>query len=262
MLIVVSPAKKLDYDSTVPVNEYSMPGMLGQSQVLVDTLKKYSPQQIATLMGLSDKLASLNAVRYGEWSLPFTDSNARQAVLAFKGDVYAGMDAYAFKKSDFTFAQKHLRILSGLYGLLLPLDLIQPYRLEMGTKLKNPNGKNLYEFWGNGITDALNTDLAKQKSKLPILLNLASNEYFKSVNKKALEATIITPVFKNEKAGIYKVVGIYAKRARGLMVNYVIKNRINDVEKIKAFDVEGYSYNAAMSSANEWVFIRAEGDKK
>lgn len=262
MLIVVSPAKKLDYESTVPVSEFSMPDMLEQSQVLVDTLKDYSPQQIATLMGLSDNLASLNAVRYGEWSLPFNESNARQAVLAFKGDVYAGMDAYAFKKSDFSFAQKHLRILSGLYGLLLPLDLIQPYRLEMGTKLKNPNGKNLYEFWGNGITEALNADFSKQKSQSPILLNLASNEYFKSVNKKVLDATIVTPVFKDEKVGTYKVVGIYAKRARGLMVNYIVKNRIKDVEKIKAFDVEGYCFNAAMSSTNEWVFIRAEGDKK
>jgi len=212
-------------------------------------------------MGLSDKLAGLNAARYGEWSLPFTSDNARQAVLAFKGDVYAGMDAYAFKKSDFNFAQKQLRILSGLYGLLRPLDLVQPYRLEMGTKLANPVGKNLYEFWGGGITDALNADLSQQKTKQPILLNLASNEYFKSVNKKSLNATIITPVFKDEKAGKYKVVGIFAKRARGSMVNYIVKNRIKNVEDIKGFDIDGYEFNRAMSSTQEWVFARAENKR-
>ncbi len=258
MLIVVSPAKKLDYATALPVEDYSMPTMLDKAQELIDILKDYSPQQVATLMGLSDKLAGLNVARYGEWTLPFTEENARQAILAFKGDVYAGMDAYAFKKTDFNFAQKHLKILSGLYGLLNPLDLIQPYRLEMGTKLASKAGKNLYDFWDSSITEALNEALAQQKDKHAILVNLASAEYFKSVKKKQLAATVITPVFKDEKAGTYKVVGIYAKRARGLMVNYIVKNRIKDVEGIKAFDIEGYRYNPAMSDGNEWVFSRTE----
>jgi len=261
MLIVVSPAKKLDYDTALPIEDYSMPEMLDKAQELIDILKGYSPQQVATLMGLSDKLAGLNVARYGEWALPFNEGNARQAILAFKGDVYAGMDAYEFKKSDFNFAQKHLKILSGLYGLLNPLDLIQPYRLEMGTKLVNDAGKNLYDFWGLCITEALNEAFSQQKDKQSILVNLASTEYFKSVKKKQLAATVITPVFKDEKAGIYKVVGIYAKRARGLMVNYIVKNRIKDVEGIKAFDVEGYRYNPAMSEGNEWVFSRTENDR-
>ncbi|OUR90463.1 peroxide stress protein YaaA [Gammaproteobacteria bacterium 42_54_T18] len=261
MLIVVSPAKKLDYDSALPIEDYSMPEMLDQAQELIDILKNYSPQQVASLMGLSDKLAGLNVARYGEWLLPFTEDNARQAILAFKGDVYAGMDAYGYKKTDFNFAQKHLKILSGLYGLLNPLDLIQPYRLEMGTKLANDAGKNLYEFWGSRITDALNEAFSQQKNEQAILLNLASTEYFKSVKKKQLAATVITPVFKDEKAGTYKVVGIYAKRARGLMVKYIVKNRIKDVEGIKVFDVEGYRYNSAMSDGNEWVFSRTEKDR-
>ena len=261
MLIVVSPAKKLDYDTELPTENYSMPEMLDRAQELIDILKDYSPQQVATLMGLSDKLAGLNVARYGEWALPFTEHNARQAILAFKGDVYAGMDAYGFKPSDFNFAQKYLKILSGLYGLLNPLDLIQPYRLEMGTRLANNAGKNLYEFWGSRITDALNEAFSQQKDKQAILLNLASTEYFKSINKKQLAATVITPVFKDEKAGLYKVVGIYAKRARGLMVNYIVKNRIKDVEGIKAFEVEGYCYNSAMSDGSEWVFSRTEKDR-
>lgn len=262
MLIVVSPAKKLDYETDVPIKEHSMPSMLDQSQQLIDILKGYSPQQVAQLMGLSDNLAGLNAARFGEWSVPFTEQNARQAVLAFKGDVYAGMDAYAFKKSDFNFAQKHLRILSGLYGLLRPLDLIQPYRLEMGTKLSNEKGKNLYDFWGGDITDAINSDFVSLKNKQPTLINLASTEYFKSVRKKALNCSVITPVFKDEKAGAFKIVGIYAKRARGLMVNYIVKNRVKEPEDIKGFDIEGYCFNNAMSTDSEWVFIRKESDRK
>lgn len=262
MLIVVSPAKKLDYDTGVPVKDHTMPEMLDQSQQLINILKEYSPQRIAKLMGLSDNLAGLNAARFGEWCLPFTEDNARQAVLAFKGDVYAGMDAYSFKKSDFNFAQKHLRILSGLYGLLRPLDLIQPYRLEMGTKLANDQGKNLYDFWGSDITDAINQGFAGLKQKHPTLINLASNEYFKSVKKAGLDCSVVTPVFKDEKAGNFKVVGIYAKRARGLMVNYIVKQRIKNPEDIKGFDTEGYAFNSAMSSEKEWVFIRKESDRK
>jgi len=256
MIIVVSPAKSLDFETPLPVSDYSTANFLTDSSELVDVLKSYSPQALSALMGISDKLAGLNAARFGEWSLPFTEENARQALLAFKGDVYTGLDAYSFKKSDFNFAQKHLRILSGLYGLLRPLDLIQPYRLEMGTKLENPRGRNLYAFWGDIITDALNDTLQQQKNG--VLVNLASNEYFKSVNKKHLNAPIITPVFKDEKNGKYKIISFLAKRARGLMAGYIIRNRLKNVEDLKQFDCEGYQFNRAESSDSEWVFMRPE----
>ena len=255
MLIVVSPAKTLDYESDLPTAEHTEPMMLEESQVLVDQLKEYTPAQIGSLMKLSDKLSILNATRFEEWGKPFTPDNARQAMFAFKGDVYTGLDAYSFKKGDVTFAQKHLRILSGLYGLLKPLDLMQPYRLEMGTKLENERGKDLYAFWGDRITDALNEDL---KPKGDVLVNLASNEYFKSVKKKALNAQIITPVFKDEKNGQYKVISFYAKKARGLMAAYAIKNRVKVAEDLKQFDTAGYKFHAKESSELEWVFKRTE----
>ena len=207
-------------------------------------------------MKVSDKIGELNHQRFMNWHTPFDSDNAKQAVLAFKGDVYTGLDAQNFKAADFKFAQKHLRILSGLYGLLRPLDLMQAYRLEMGTKFENQRGKNLYEFWGDEITNALNAQLKKVKSD--VLVNLASNEYFKAVKPKNLNAEIITPVFKDFKSGKYKIVSFYAKKARGLMSAYVIHNQITDVEDIKGFDYEGYQYNPEMSTAREWVFTREE----
>jgi cytoplasmic iron level regulating protein YaaA (DUF328/UPF0246 family) len=205
-------------------------------------------------MKLSDKLAGLNAARFGEWSLPFTPENARQAVLAFNGDVYSGLDANSFSDDDFNFAQQHFRILSGLYGLLKPLDLMQAYRLEMGTKLDNVRGANLYQFWGDIITKELNEVLVEQGDD--VLINLASNEYFKAVNKKSLNATIITPQFKDWKNGQYKMISFYAKKARGLMARYIIQNQIKNIEQVKDFDLAGYQFNTDFSQGNELVFTR------
>jgi cytoplasmic iron level regulating protein YaaA (DUF328/UPF0246 family) len=254
MLMVVSPAKTLDYETDLPIQDFTQPDLLEESQELIDQLKDLTPSDVASLMGLSDKLANLNVGRFAHWKQPFTAENARPAVYAFKGDVYTGLDAYSFSKKDMTFAQKHFRMLSGLYGLLKPLDLMQPYRLEMGTKFKNLRGVNLYEFWGDTITDKINEDLKKGE----VLLNLASNEYFKSVNKKALNGEIITPVFKDQKNGQYKIISFYAKKARGLMAAYVIKNKISNVEDIKKFDTSGYRFDETMSKPKEWVFIRDE----
>jgi len=254
MLLVVSPAKKLDFESPLATDIYTQPSLLEHSQELINECVKLTPADIASLMSLSDKLAGLNAARFGEWSLPFTPSNARPAVLAFNGDVYAGLDAASFSADDFNFAQKHFRILSGLYGLLKPLDLMQAYRLEMGTKLANERGANLYQFWGDIITNALNQTMAEQGDQ--ILINLASTEYFKAVKKKNLTATIITPAFKDWKNGQYKMISFFAKKARGLMARYIIQNRITDVEQLKDFDLAGYEYNTAFSSGNDWVFTR------
>ena len=256
MLLVVSPAKTLDYDTPAVTKTFSQPDFLDQSQRLIDELRELSPAQIGSLMGISDKLAQLNAARFEAWSQPFTASNAKQAVLAFKGDVYTGLNAESLSEKQLTFAQKHLRILSGLYGLLRPLDLMQAYRLEMGSKFANQRGKDLYSFWDELITDKLNEEITKQKDN--VLVNLASNEYFKSVKTKSLKAQIITPIFKDQKGGQYKIISFYAKKARGLMCRYVIDNEISQVEKLKGFDYEGYSYNKAMSSETDWVFIREE----
>jgi len=256
MLLVVSPAKKLDYESPLPTESYSQPTLLEHSQLLIDQCVKLSPAQIASLMKLSDKLAGLNAARFGQWSIPFTPENSRPAVLAFNGDVYSGLDANSFSKGDFSFAQKHFRILSGLYGLLKPLDLMQPYRLEMGTKLVNDRGANLYQFWGDIITDELNKALAVQGDD--ILINLASNEYFKAVKVKNLQATIITPAFKDWKNGQYKMISFLAKKARGLMARYIIQNAITNVEQLKSFDLAGYQYDDALTQGNNWVFTRKE----
>ena len=254
MLLVVSPAKKLDFETPPATNEFSQPNLLEHSQVLIDRCIQLSPDQIATLMKLSDKLAGLNAARFGEWSQPFTPDNARQAILAFNGDVYTGLDANTFSEKDFEFAQKHFRILSGLYGLLKPLDLMQAYRLEMGTRLDNERGANLYQFWGDIITNELNQLLIEQNTD--VLLNLASTEYFKSVKKKSLNAEIITPQFKDWKNGQYKMISFFAKKARGLMARYVIQNQITDVDQVKKFDLAGYEYNEGFSKGNDWVFTR------
>lgn len=259
MLMVISPAKTLDYDSTPITDTFTQPRYLEDSQQLIDVLKDKSPQDIAELMSLSDKLASLNVARYGSWKKKATPSNARQALLAFKGDVYTGLAVEDFSEEDLAFAQQHLRMLSGLYGVLRPLDLMQPYRLEMGTKLENPRGRNLYSFWGERISDSLNKDLAKQGDD--ILLNLASQEYFGAVKPKALKARVIDTVFKDRKnGGDYKIVSFYAKKARGMMARFVIKERVSDPEGLKDFDLDGYAFDKGSSSANKLVFLRDQQD--
>lgn len=256
MLLVISPAKTLDYETAPVTNTHTKPRLLEHSRELIEILQDKSPQDIAELMSLSDKLASLNVARYGSWSDTFTQANSKQALLAFKGDVYTGMAAGDFTEQDFTFAQQHLRMLSGLYGLLRPLDLMQPYRLEMGTKLPNPRGKDLYSFWGEHITDWLNQDLKNQGDD--VLLNLASQEYFSAVKPKSLKARVIDSVFKDQKNGQYKIISFYAKKARGLMARHVIKERITDPEQLKDFDLDGYRFDSASSSKNKLVFLREE----
>jgi len=251
MIIVVSPAKTLDFDSAPVTKKHSQPRFLKQSQQLVDDLKKLSAADIASLMKLSDKLSGLNMARFQTWSLPFDLDNAKQAVLAFKGDVYTGLDADTLDADGFEFMQEKLRILSGLYGVLRPLDLMQAYRLEMGTKFANIKGKDLYQFWGSQLRESIEAELTDG-----ILINLASNEYFKAVEAKKLNARIITPVFKDWKNGQYKIISFYAKKARGLMSRYIIDQRIDEPEQIKQFDVDGYRFSPEMSAADEWVFIR------
>ncbi len=253
MLTVISPAKTLDFEAPATTEQYSQPAFLKQSQQLIDGLKKLSVQEIASLMSISDKLAGLNVARYQEWQTPFTPDNAKQAVLAFKGDVYTGLDADTLDQKGLDFAQAHLRILSGLYGVLKPLDLMQAYRLEMGTKFAVKGAKDLYQFWGSQICKAL-VDEPAFKDK--VLVNLASNEYFKAVGDKQLDATIINPVFKDWKNGQYKMISFYAKKARGLMSRFIIDKQIDKPEALKDFDYEGYRFSAEMSKANDWVFIR------
>jgi hypothetical protein len=256
MLLVVSPAKKLDFESPVATSQFSQPNLLKHSQLLIDDCIKLSPSDIASLMKLSDKLAGLNAARFGEWSTPFTTENARQAILSFNGDVYAGLDAQTFNDDDFDFAQQHFKILSGLYGLLKPLDLIQAYRLEMGCKLRNSRGENLYQFWGDIITNELNQSL--QDNNDDVLINLASTEYFKSVKTTLLNATVVTPIFKDWKNGQYKIISFFAKKARGLMARYIIQNKLTMADDIKQFDLGGYQYEPTMSKGNDWVFTRKQ----
>ncbi|MCD1638970.1 peroxide stress protein YaaA [Stutzerimonas frequens] len=254
MLMVISPAKTLDYETPPITERFTLPQHLDHSQQLIELLRDYSPAQISELMHLSDKLAALNVARYGSWTAEFTPDNAKQALLAFKGDVYTGLNVDDFTDDDLLFAQQHLRMLSGLYGLLRPLDLMQPYRLEMGTKLVNPRGKDLYAFWGERISDWLNEALREQGDD--VLLNLASNEYFSSVKRKALNARVIDVDFKDMKNGQYKIISFYAKKARGLMARWVIKERIAKPEQLSAFDYEGYRFSADDSSANHLVFLR------
>lgn len=254
MLMVISPAKTLDYTSTPVTRRFTQPEHLDQAQLLINQLRKLTPAQIAELMSLSDPLAGLNAARYTSWQQPFSAENARQALLAFKGDVYTGLHAEDFSDADFDFAQQHLRMLSGLYGVLRPLDLMQPYRLEMGTKLANARGKDLYAFWGERITGWLNQALAEQGDS--VLLNLASNEYFSAVKRKTLQARIIDTEFRDLKNGQYKIISFYAKKARGLMARYVIKNRIRDPQALQQFDLQGYRYCAEQSGVDKLVFLR------
>ena len=254
MLVVVSPAKNLDFESEIPVSQFTLPAMLEDTERLMEVCRTLSPADLSSLMKISDKLATLNANRFAEFSTPFTPDNARQAMYAFNGDVYTGLDAYSLDSETVEYAQQHLRILSGLYGLLRPLDLMQAYRLEMGTKLANPEGKDLYAFWDDRITYMLNKALEAQGDN--VLINLASNEYFKAVKKKSLDGMIITPTFKDCKNGQYKIISFFAKKARGLMARYIIENRVEDVEGLKNFDVDGYVFSEEQSSSTELVFLR------
>ncbi|MEZ8878342.1 MULTISPECIES: peroxide stress protein YaaA [Vibrio] len=256
MLVVVSPAKTLDYESPLATERFSQPEFVEHSAELIEVCRKLTPADVSALMKVSDKIAGLNVARFEQWNETFTQENARQAILAFKGDVYTGLDAETLSDDDFDYAQNHLRMLSGLYGLLKPLDLMQPYRLEMGTRLANERGTNLYQFWGNIITDKLNEALNTQGDN--VLINLASNEYFKAVKPKSLDGQIITPVFKDCKNGQYKVISFYAKKARGMMARYIIENKIDSVEALTKFDTAGYYFVEEESNAKELVFKREE----
>lgn len=254
MLMVISPAKTLDYTSTFPAEHNSQPSYLEQAQMLVNILKKYTPSDLAKLMRISDKLAVVNVGRFAQWQRPFTLENSKPAIFAFMGDVYEGLQAQTLSSEMLQYAQTHLRILSGLYGLLRPLDLMQPYRLEMGTKLVNKQGKDLYAFWGKILNENINILLAQtEKAEL---INLASEEYFKSIQSQRIQGTIITPIFEDYKNGQYKMISFYAKRARGLMARFAISQQIRYAEALKHFDWEGYAFNASASTATKWIFRR------
>ncbi|MEZ4886103.1 MAG: peroxide stress protein YaaA [Chitinophagales bacterium] len=255
MLTLLSPAKTLDFEKEPVIDTYSQAAMLQNTEYLIKKIRRLSIKQIENLMNISENLADLNHQRYANFHTPFTPQNAKQAVLAFKGDVYIGLDAESFSTEDFEFAQNHLRILSGLYGLLRPLDLIQAYRLEMGTKLKvTPTKDNLYKYWDAQITKKINEILETQKEQ--VVVNLASNEYFKAVKPKLVKGRILTPIFKDFKNGEYKIISFFAKKARGSMARYIIQNRITHLDDIKAFNTEGYCYKEQLSKENEWVFTR------
>ena len=254
MLFLLSPAKSLDYESALPPVKASEPQFVPQSTELISTLKKKSPKQIAELMDLSDALAQLNADRYKAWSPTFTEANARPAVLAFNGDVYEGLDAKSLRPKDLQWAQDHVAILSGLYGVLRPLDLMQPYRLEMGTALRHGKANNLYQFWGAQIAAHLNQQLSASKD--PVIVNLASQEYFKSVDRKTLKARVIECVFEDYKGGKYKVISFLAKRARGLMTRYAITHQVKTPKGLEGFNLEGYAFVPAASEPDRLVFRR------
>lgn len=256
MLILLSPAKALDYQTPPHVATYTQPAFLDRSQTLIDQLRHLSPADIAELMDLSDPLARLNFNRYADWSLPFTPENAKQAVLAFDGDVYDGLSARTLSADDLAFAQQHVRILSGLYGILKPLDLMQPYRLEMGTRFANRAGKDLYAFWGETLLDTINGELANMAQ--PVVINLASEEYFKAAVGRKFQGRLIQPVFEDWKNGRYKIISFYAKRARGLMTRYAVLNRLDDPDGLKAFDLDGYAFAPEVSDDASWVFRRRQ----
>ncbi|MDK6203181.1 Peroxide stress resistance protein YaaA [Oligella urethralis] len=261
MLFLLSPAKKLDYDSPLAADyEFEQPLFVAQATELIEVLKTKSEQEIADLMKLSDSLASLNVERYQAWEPSFDQSNSRQAILAFNGDVYEGLEASTLNQKQLAWTNQHVVILSGLYGVLRPLDLMRPYRLEMGTRLATSKGKNLYEFWDEQIADYLNQRLAEQKN--PLIVNLASEEYFKAVKKDVLKYPVVQCVFKEERDGAYKIISFSAKRARGLMCRYAIENGIDDLEGLKQFNLEGYSYDEASSSEDSLVFLRPDQRKK
>ena len=254
MLTVISPAKTLDYETAPVTQKATQPQFLENASSLVEDARTLSSNEIQALMGVSRKIADINHERFRNWETPFSLDNAKQSILAFKGDVYTGLDAETLSSEQLNFAQNHLRILSGLYGLLRPLDLMQPYRLEMGLKFANKQGKNLYEFWGKSITNAINKELENAGS--PLLVNLASNEYFKSIQKEDVSAEIITPTFKDLKNERYKIISIYAKKARGQMARYIIENQLEASSDLKYFNIDNYKFNEFESSPNEIVFTR------
>ena len=257
MLFVISPAKALDYETPAHIKTYTQPLFVEQASELIAVLREKSPQQVAELMDLSDQLAGLNAARYQAWSPKFTAKNSKQAVLAFDGDVYGGLDARTLNEDELDWLQQHLCILSGLYGVLRPLDRMQPYRLEMGTRLKTDKGTNLYRFWGSQIAEYLNSRARADKS--PVLVNLASEEYFKAVDLKALQPRVVNCVFEEKKGANYKIVSFFAKRARGLMVRYALQHRAATPEQLKGFDLEGYRFAPAASGPDRFVFRRDQG---
>lgn len=254
MLILLSPAKTLDFESPLPPVAASQPAFLDDAEQLIGVLRRLSPADLGKLMGISDALSVLNAGRYSAWQRPFSATNARPALLAFNGDVYEGLDATTLSADDLVFAQSHVRILSGLYGVLRPLDLMQAYRLEMGTRLNNPRGKDLYAFWGDRVTMAVNQSVAEKG--VSAVVNLASEEYFKAVSPEKLTVPVIQPVFEDWSSGRYKVVSFYAKRARGTMTRFALSSRLRDAEGLKAFSGDGYQFDAAVSDARRWVFRR------
>ena len=254
MIAIISPSKNLNENPEFITEEHSIPEFLDQSEILVEKLRKYSPKKLQNLMTINPKLAELNVSRYLSWNLPFSIENANRAVLMFSGEVFNGLQAKTLKEKDLVFAQDHLRILSGLYGILKPLDLMQPYRLEMGTDISIHKKKNLYQFWGDKLTQKLNNEFESHKEK--VLINLASDEYFNALNKNKLNAKIIKCMFKEEREGKLKFVTVYGKKARGLMVKFMIENRIQNHEDLKAFDLEGYYYNESYSSEDLWMFSR------
>lgn len=254
MLFVISPAKSLDFENAALSDQYSEPTFLEDTMELVEQMRAFEAKDIVSLMGVSYAIAELNVDRYRDFELPFNPQNAKQAVYAFTGDVYTGLSVSTAGEAQISYLQTHARILSGLYGVLKPLDLMQPYRLEMGIKLKNQRGDNLYQFWGLKVTDLLNEALAKEEES--VLVNLASNEYFKSVQKKHLNARIVTPVFKDLKNDQYKIISFYAKKARGMMLRYAADNQIQQVEDLKGFNVDGYRFNAGLSEGDSWCFTR------
>lgn len=259
MLFLLSPAKTLNYDTRAPAAlPYTEPQLLDQSRILIDALRQKTPQEIETLMSISPKLAQLNVQRYHDWSLQFTPQNAKQSALTFNGDLYEGLDAASLPESSLDWAQSHVLILSGLYGALRPLDLLQAYRLEMGTRLPVGSAANLYAFWKNTLTPFLNQRLAQQKT--PVVVKLASTEYFKAVDLKQLKARVIDCVFQDEKNGQYKIISFYAKFARGLMARYAIENQLEHPEQLKNFDLHGYRFEPELSDEGSFVFRRSEAD--
>lgn len=258
MLMVVSPAKDLDANPVSLELATTMPALLTQASKLADVCKKLSPAELGSLMHISDKLAGLNAARFSQWHPDFGANDAKAAMFMFNGDVYQGLDATSLSKQQLQFAQHHLRILSGLYGVLRPLDLMLPYRLEMGTKLQNDAGKDLYAFWQQDITNNLNSQLAQLETD--VVVNLASQEYFKAINPKALQAKVVTPVFKDYKNGQYKIISFYAKKARGLMARHIIQNQLTDIKAIREFNLAGYQYSSDDSTADKPVFLRQQAE--
>jgi uncharacterized protein len=254
MLVVISPAKKLDYESAIRTRKHTLPDFTAESEKLVRSLRKFSAADLQNLMGINDKLATLNRARYRSWSREFPPQNSRQAVLAFIGDVYLGLHAQSLDSRDLSYAQSHLRILSGLYGVLRPLDLMQPYRLEMGTRLANARGPDLYSFWGSRLAGSLNEQA--RTIRTGYLVNLASNEYFSAVDPDALDLEVITPVFKERVGEQHRVLSFFAKKSRGMMARFILEHRIRDPQDLRAFDLEGYAFNEAMSSGPKMVFTR------